>query len=258
MSRGISKVSVERGYDPRKFSLICFGGGGPLHAVELAEELNIPEVIIPLSAGVTSAVGLLIADFRYDYSRTFFTKLSEVKIEAVNDHFQKMEEQALRDMEIGKINKEDVSFIRSIDMRYYGQGYELEVPVSNGYLNKDTLEEVKNSFNKIHIRLYGYSQFQDEIEIVYLRLAAIGKVPKPKFYKEIMAETDSSQAIKDKRKVFLDGDHVETSIYDRCLLKPNNTIKGPAIIEQFDSTILVKQGQSAVVDEYFNLKIQVS
>jgi len=155
MLRGIRRVSVERGHDPRNFSMLCFGGGGPLHATELAMGLTIPTVIIPISPGVNSAVGLLVADFRYDYSKTYLEKVSALKAEELNRHYRDLEEQALQQMLNEKIAREQVIFLRSADMRYYGQGYEIEVPVPGKKLEAEHLEDIKRAFNESHERLYG-------------------------------------------------------------------------------------------------------
>ena len=257
MIRGIRRVSVERGHDPRKFSMFCFGGGGPLHAVELAKELNIPQVIIPISPGVNSAVGLLMADFRYDYSKTYLRKVSGLDLEDLNDHYRKLEEQALEEMLAEKIPRDKIVFQRSADMRYLGQGYEVEVPVPNGSLTDREVEGLREAFNKIHAQLYGYDQPDEEMEIVYVRMASIGEVSKPEFYREGLSDQDAGGAMKGTRKVYMDGGYVETALYDRSRLRPNNRFEGPAIVEQFDSTTLIKPGQSVRVDEYFNMLIQL-
>ncbi len=142
-------------------------------------------------------------------------------------------------------------------MRYYGQGYEVEVPVTNGDLEGSDIEALRQAFDSLHAQLYGYDQPQEEREIVYTRLAAIGQVSKPEFYREALADEGSSAALKGNRRVYMDGDFVETAIYDRSRLRPNNRLQGPAIVEQFDSTSLIKAGQTARVDEYFNLIVQI-
>jgi N-methylhydantoinase A len=257
MIRGIRRVSVERGHDPRQYSLFCFGGGGPLHGADLATELNVPRLIIPIGPGVNSAVGLLMADFRYDYSRTYLKKVSQLEFQDLNVQFEVLEKQAFQQMVEEKIPKDKILFHRSADMRYFGQGYEIDVPVPGGLLTHDQVEGIRRSFNQIHAQLYGYNQPHAEMEIVYLRLAAIGQIPKPRFSKTPAAEGDASTAFKGKRKVYMDGRYLDTSLYDRSRLKPNHRIEGPAIVEQFDSTTLIKPGQSAGVDPYLNLIVQI-
>ena len=258
MIRGIRRVSVQRGHDPRQFALFCYGGGGPLHGTELAIELNVPRLIIPTSPGVNSAVGLLMADFRYDYSKTFLKKVSEVKLKDLHDQYKDLEEQARQQMLDEKIPEDKIVFHRSADMRYYGQGYEVDVPVPGGQLSKGHVEEIKQSFHQIHAQLYGYNQPQAEMEVVYLRLAAIGLVPKPNFRKRVLTGEDSSHACKGHRMVYMDGKYVKATLYDRSRLQPSNRIQGPAIVEQFDSTTLIKAAQTAVVDEYLNLIVHIT
>ncbi len=257
MVRGIRRVSVERGHDPRDFALFCFGGGGPLHGVELARELNIPRVICPISPGVNSAVGLLVADFRYDFSKTYLTRVSNLDREAFNKYFEEMEAQALDQMRTEQVPRDKIVFRRSLDMRYHGQGYEVEVPLDNEPLDEKGVEKVCAAFNTIHRQLYGYDQPGEEVEMVYLRLAVIGLVTKPEFYREDAGGRDSSTALKGKRPVFSDGGFMESAIYDRAKLKPGNHLTGPAIVEQFDSTTFIKSGDKVSIDEYYNLIIDL-
>ena len=257
MIRGIRRVSVERGHDPRRFGMFCFGGGGPLHGVEMAAELSIPQVIIPIHPGVNSAVGLLMADFRYDYSKTYLRQISNVNLAECTEHYNTLESQALAEMQAEHLAQDKIAFQRSVDMRYYGQGYEVEVPLAPGPMTVETVEQLKADFNRLHAQMYGYDQPDEEMEIVYLRLAAIGAVAKPEFYRAPRATPDASQAAKGSRKVYLDGRHVDMTLYDRALLKPGNRFEGPAIVEQFDSTTFIKAGQAARVDEFNNLFIEL-
>ena len=256
MIRGIRRVSVERGYDPRSFSLMAFGGAGPLHAADLALEMNIPQVIVPLTPGVNSAVGLLIADFRYDFSRTYLARCSEIDVANLQAHVDEMEAQALEEMLSEKIPRENIVFLRSVDMRYLGQGYEIEVPLGTGALSQRSLEDLVESFHAAHEQLYGYRLPQDDTQVVYIRLAALGKVPKPSFTEEALSGEDASGALKTTRPVYIQGRAVETAIYERSALRPGNRIQGPAIVEQFDSTTLILPGQRCAVDTYHNLIIQ--
>jgi N-methylhydantoinase A len=258
MTRGIRRVSVERGHDLRHFCMFAFGGGGPLHAADLASGLNIPKILIPISPGVNSAVGLLIADFRYDYSKTFLTELSSVSLQDLNRQYGTLEDLGLRQMLGEKIKRENIIFNRSADMRYAGQGYEIEIPVPQGELGIEQINEIKRAFHDTHASLYGYRQDDAELEFVYLRLAVVGTVKKPGFYKEPLSGEDASPAFKETRKVFIGGTYIDTPVYDRTLLRPNNRLEGPAVVEQLDSTTLLKSGQTAKVDEYFNLIIDIS
>ena len=257
MVRGIRKVSVEKGFDAREFSMICFGGGGPLHSFELAEELRIPTVVVPVSPGVNSALGLLIADFRYDYSRTFLRKTREIDLDSLNQSFKDLEIIAVQQMLDEKIPREEMRILRSVEMRYSGQGYELEVPVSNGTLTEKDLKKINDSFHLLHRHLYGYASPQEGTEFVYLRIAALGKIPKPRFKKEKEGNRKPARGLKGKRKVFVQGKYVSLPIYERDLLRPGDKIQGPAIIEQMDSTTFLSNGRQAQVDPYLNLIVTV-
>jgi N-methylhydantoinase A len=228
-----------------------------LHGAELAPELNMPHIIIPIRPGVNSAVGLLKADFRYDFSRTFLKIMSRIDFNELHHAYRDMEKMALDQMGAEKIDRDRIIFLRSADIRYYGQGYEVEVPVPNGVISEQHIAEIKRGFNKTHTQLYGYDLPREEMEVVYLRLAAIGEVSKPEFFKSAVADEDPSSACKGKRDVYMDGEFKATTIFDRSLLHPNNAIPGPAIVEQFDSTTLIKPGQVARVDDYLNLIVTI-
>ena len=247
----------KRGYDPRQFFLMAFGGGGPLHATQLAAELNIPKVIVPLTPGVNSAVGLLIADFRYDYSKTFLCRSNNTKPEELESEFRGLEEGAIAEMMSDHLGPEKVLFRRSLDMRYLGQGYEMEIPLPSGRIDQQRLAEITQSFHQHHFKAYGYSQPDEETELVYLRLSAVGQIPKPEFVKSPLCSPDSAKAYKGKRIIYLNGEGLEASIYDRSLLEAGNLVSGPAVIEQFDSTTLLDRKQTAIIDEYLNLIVTI-
>jgi N-methylhydantoinase A len=257
MVRGIRKVSVEKGFDAREFSMICFGGGGPLHSFELAEELRIPTVVVPISPGVNSALGLLIADFRYDYSQTFLKRTQDIRLDSLNQGFKALETKATQQMIEEKIDREDRVILRSVEMRYAGQGYELEVPAPNGTLTQKDLKRINGAFHQIHRQLYGYASPQETTEFVYLRIAALGKIPKPRFKKEKEGDRKQGRALKGKRRVFVQGKFVSIPIYERALLRPGDRIQGPAVIEQMDSTTFLSYRQRAQVDPYLNLIVTV-
>lgn len=257
MVKGIRFVSVEKGYDPREFSLVGFGGNGPLHAVELAEELEIGQMIIPFAPGVNCAYGLLIADFRYDYVKTYLVKTSEVKLKEINTYYQDLEKIAVEKMAQDGIKGNDVIISRSLDMRYLGQGYELEVPVPSKEITKDGLESIEIKFHTYHQKNYGFSKFGEPTEIINLRIACLGLMPKPELRKESLGEKNPKKALKGEREVFLKGKFYKTAIYDRRKLNPGVLIKGPAVIEQKDSTTLLFPGNFAQVDEYRNIIIRL-
>ena len=257
MIRGIRYVSVEKGYDPREFALIVFGGGGPLHAAELAAELEIKKVIVPRFPGVNSAFGMLMTDFRFDYVRTCLKKLGVKEKNFLTEGFKELEEQALEEMRKNGVAMGKVSFYHSLDLRYLGQRHPIEVSIAADQIRN--LDNIMNTFHDFHLRKYGFEVRDNEIELLNFRLASIGEVVKPtleKFEKQT-DETILESALKEKRPVFLNGDYCDCPVYIRDLLTTGQQIPGPAVLEQLDTTSLIFPGQTAVVDEFLNLIIDL-
>jgi N-methylhydantoinase A len=258
MVKGIRRVSVEKGYDPRDFGLICFGGNGPLHAIELAQELDIPQLVIPFAPGVNCAYGLLMADFRYDYARTYLRKLSQVNLNEINAIFRDLEGPARKRMKEEGIPDENIVVNRSLDVRYIGQGYELEVPLEMGVVTKKALAAVEGAFHTSHKKNYGFNSEGESTEIVNLRIACFGLLPKPHLRKGRSGDSNPKKALKGERDVFLNGRFQRTKSYDRDRLEVGAFISGPAVIEQKDSTTLLFPGDVGRVDAYRNIIIGTS
>jgi len=256
MIRGIRMVSVERGYDPRDFTLVCFGGAGPVHAVKLAHELNIPRLIVPEGPGVNCALGLLMADFRHDYSQTFLHPLKNLDPAQLTQAFRTLEQKAIDQMVHEGVPKKDVRLIRSLDLRYIGQGYEMEIQGPSKDFTRKDLEILAQRLGEVHREKYGYSMSPDAVQIVNLRLTAIGGLSKPEIRKETPSGADPKAALKGKRRIYMDGKFVQASIYERKELRCGNRIDAPAIIEQLDSTTVLFSGYRATVDQYRNLVIE--
>jgi N-methylhydantoinase A len=256
MIRGIRLVSVERGFDPRQFSLMCFGGAGPVHAVKLAQELSIPRIIVPHGPGVTCALGLLMADFRHDFSRTFFRNVARLAPEALSEVFSELEARALDQMRREDVPEAAIRYERGLDMRYAGQGYELEIaaPRQKHYSRQD-LTLLCERFTRSHTEQYGYGMPVETVEIVNVRLVATGLLPKPDIAREEPRGTDASPAFKGERRAQFDGALLGAPLYERTRLRCGNEIPGPAIIEQLDSTTVVWPGYLVTVDPFRNLII---
>ncbi|MAG37610.1 MAG: hypothetical protein CL878_15355 [Dehalococcoidia bacterium] len=259
MIKGIRVVSVAKGYDPREFCLVAFGGAGPVHAAELAVELAIPKVLVPPAPGVTSALGLLMADLRHDLVRTILRPSSALKAQELNERLAEMEDESIATMEREGVASEQVAQVRTADVRYRGQGFELEVPVGAGDLDPDGLTQLYERFHEAHHHLYGYAQRDGEIEIVNLRLTVLANLPQPSLE---AAPLDGSRnpgtARVGVRDVFFDNQSTPTQIYDRTKLTPGDVIEGPTVIEQLDSTTVVWPGHTAAVDPYQNLLLERS
>ena len=256
MIKGIRVVSVAKGYDPREFCLVTFGGAGPVHASELAAELDIPRVLVPIAPGVTSALGLLMADLRDDLVRTILRPSDELEVSELNARFAEMEAEAAATMEREGVAQDDVVLVRVADVRYLGQGFELEAPVGAGDLDDDDLTQVYERFHEAHTQLYGYAQRDSRMEIVNLRLTALARMPRPRLEASPNGRRTGGVAESSTRAVYFHGAPVDTRIYDRAKLAPGDVVQGPAVIEQLDSTTLVWPDQTASVDGYRNLVLE--
>jgi N-methylhydantoinase A len=254
MVKGIRVVSVSKGYDPREFCLVAFGGAGPVHASELAAEMDIPTVLVPIAPGVTSALGLLMADLRHDFAQTVLKPGHELSPEAITGWYQRLESEAIGQMSREGVEPELVTLLRTADARYVGQGYELEVPATSEAFTQQHLDEVMEKFHDAHVRSYGYASRDNAVEIVNLRVTALATLPRPDLGGASSdLDGDSSRAIISERDVFFRNESIKTSIYDRSKLQPGDMIVGPAIVEQLDSTTVVWADQTATVDGYLNL-----
>ena len=254
MVKGIRVVSVSKGYDPREFSLVAFGGAGPLHASELADEMDIPSVLVPVAPGVTSALGLLMADLRHDFAQTVLEPGSELSAEEITSWYEQLETQAIEQMSREGIPSEDVSLVRAADARYVGQGYELEVLAGAGKLEQSDVEDIMERFHEAHIRNYGYASRDNPVEVVNLRVTALASMPRPNLAHDSQdSGGDPSRALIGHRDVYFRNEPKTTGVYDRSRLLPGNVIEGPAIVEQLDSTTVVWENQTATVDNYLNL-----
>jgi len=241
MAKALRIVTVERGYDPRDFTMFVFGGAGALHGIELAEELNIKSVLIPQHAGVFSALGLLLSDYRVDKVKGVLKSAEEVNEEEIEKLYDELVKSAIKDV---AVENADLKVIRQVDMRYRGQAYEITVP----WLG---VEGSVEAFHEKHEALYGFRS-DDAVEIVNLRVTAIGIVPKPEIKAEEMKEYTPKPDY--YREVYFDG-WMRTPIYHRNKLKAGARIDGPAVIEDYDTTIVILPDYTAVVDCYRNIRI---
>lgn len=253
----IRVISVEKGYDPRGFALVAFGGAGPLHTAQLARELRMPMVLVPENPGVLCALGLLVADLRADFGRTFITPCARPDLDAMNRAFGELERQAAAWLSRERPRPEDSTLQRSADMRYVGQDYELAVPVPAGSLDRLQMASLVESFHAEHERVHGYASPDVPVEIASLRLVANAKVSKPHFDRQETTGPDPWRALAGDRQVYFEeaGGFVECPVYDRRRLLPGNCLQGPAILEQMDSTTVILPGQRGEVDPYRNVLI---
>lgn len=256
MVRGIRVVSVEKGYDPREFALVPFGGAGPVHGVEMAEELGMKEVIVPKNPGVTSAIGMLSADVRHDYVRTNIVDSNKIEVRDLQKIVDDLESTATNELKEEGFEVEDMEFKRSLDMRYLGQAYEISVDFNGGRLSSEDITAAQEEFHNRHFMSYGYCRKGQVIEIVNVRLTALGKLPKMDIIREEKKETYVPEPIS-CRDVYTRSGFEPCNIYIREQLHEGAVITGPAIIEQLDSTTVIMPKQTAIVDAFDNLIIRL-
>jgi N-methylhydantoinase A len=253
MSKILRIVSVERGFDPRNFALVAFGGAGPMHACALAEELEIRYIVVPPNPGMFSALGLLTADLFHDYSSALVRLVEDVGPSEVDHLFEEMEASGKETLLAEGVDPGSMSFLRQLDLRYLGQSYELSIDVS-GVLRANTLQEGVKNFHKRHREIYGYGAEEEQVELVNVRLRAIGEIPKP----QLRNWVPSRELAPSERRVYFEvsDSWLDTPIYDRRSLAAGGALEGPAIIEQYDSTTVVYPGWRADVDEYGILNLR--
>ena len=260
MANAIRSRTVQKGIDPREFTLVAFGGAGPLHAVDVARELGMAEVIIPPYPGITSAVGLLTTDLKYDTIRTEFQVSGEVDLARFNHDLAAMEEELTEQFLNDGLDHSDISFKRSGDLRYVGQGYELRIMFPDSALDDAGLEDVFNQFHAQHRAEYGHDFPESPIEVVNVRVTGIGEMPKVS-RPEVGAGQSKEQAlIKSAPCMFRANgslDSFETAFYQREHLPVGEKVPGPAIIIQRDSTTVVPPGNTVVTDTAANMIIQI-
>ncbi|MAW82778.1 MAG: 5-oxoprolinase [Parvularcula sp.] len=256
MTNALKLVSINRGYDPRDFTMVAFGGGGAMHATALAAELNIPKVIIPAHSAVFSAWGMLMSDLRRDYIRTQPCLFVPSTAQAVSDTFKEMEREAIAAYEAEGIARERVRLERALSMRYQGQEHSVRVPVAEGGLTEAGVAAVIEDFKAAYEREYTY-RLDNAIEVVNFSIVAYAAVDRPALA-VIDEGPDADAALKGSRRVDFDRDGVlDAAIYDRSRLGRGAAISGPAIIEEAGSTTVVFPGQRVTVDDYGNLHVEI-
>ncbi len=256
MAKVLRVVTVERGHDPRDLAMVAYGGAGPMHAAELAEDLGIAEVVVPQSPGLFSALGLLVTDIRHDLMRSVLKRVGDLDLGWLDAQFNEMAERGAQVLSREGVPTERMAFVRWVEARYEGQSYELavELPAAPTEVGRDGLREL---FHARHERAYGYSMPDQEVEVVSARVTAIGIMPKPEQRGPPEGTGIPEEALKEIRTVFFaEKGWAEASVYDRSLLPTGVVVEGPAVIEQYDSTTLVPPGWSAEVDPRGNLRLR--
>jgi N-methylhydantoinase A len=257
MAGALRLVSVQRGYDPRDFALVAFGGAGPLHANAVGELMGSFPVIVPPGPGLLCALGDLVADFRNEFSRTLIKVIDSIDRGEAVQLMRQLEEQALSWLESEGASTQARHVTFSADMRYRGQGYEIPLSVDPEEIESEGFLPLTDRFDELHERLYGFGMPGTPTEIVNIRAIALGELPSPELPVGPIGSEDASEAIIDADHRILDGEEERSApIYDRSLLKPGNVVSGPAIITEFDSTTAILSGFVGRVDELFNILIK--
>jgi N-methylhydantoinase A len=257
MLNALKLISVRKGYDPRDFTLIAFGGGGSMHAPALARDLGVKKVVVPVASSVFSAWGMLMTDLRHDYIQTYINRLQDVNLQELNNEWNKLETQAMNQYQEENISKEEIIYNRFVDMRYSGQEHTVKVPLANGEITENTISELTKLFHEMHEQNFTFKLVDSPTEIVNLHLTAFGSVKKPELQKLKASNADLVSALKENRNVFYEDEGwVETKVYHRDLLAPNMKIKGPAIVEEPTATTVFYSDQTLTVDTYGNLIIE--
>lgn len=247
MEKALRVVSIERGYDPRDFALVAFGGAGGSHACELAEALAIPYVIVPMLPGALSAFGILVSDVVKDYSRTLLWRAQDdLPFDRLDDEFSALRREAENDFRAEKWAGK-ITYSLSVDVRYRGQGYELNIPYTRS---------LHKAFSREHARRYGYNYNKREIELVTLRLRATIKRSRPTLNRgsiNTAIPVKIASGDKNRAPVFFNGKSLRTTIYARESLRPRKRLAGPAIVTEYSATTAVPPGKQFWLDHHGNI-----
>ena len=254
MVRILRVVSVSRGFDPRQFTLVAYGGAGPLHAGDLAQELGVRQLVIPPTPGVFSAMGLLASDIEVTFSATRPTRVTPENLVSIVERLSEVELRCKERLDQEQVPEADRELNPFLEMRYVRQNFELEIPVPDISDSPQGLEPLLRTFHEAHQRTYGHSDERDPAEIVNFKVRGVGRVVKPRFRGVPEGSADAGQAHTGIRQVFFrQTGWVECPNYDRSKLVANNRIDGPAVINAFDSTVLLLPGYTVLVNSFGDL-----
>lgn len=257
MANAVRQVTLQRGLDPRDFTLFAYGGGGPLHGAAVARELQIGTLIVPEAPGLFSALGMLMADLRRDYVQTLFARLDDIQMSDLEEQFQQLEREGRAALEVSGLKTDRAVFERAADMRYIGQEHSVAVRVPAHVGNESDREVIKRLFDDAHQLRYSHSAPEESADVVSLRVSAIGQLTKPRL-PEVAAGSGvpPDSARKGSRTVvFASHGEQEAAVFERAALLSGNTIQGPAVIEEPAATTIVEPGDSVIVNRFGHLVI---
>jgi N-methylhydantoinase A len=255
----VKAVTTERGLDAGKFTMIVYGGAGPLHASAIAREIGVRKVLIPYAPGYFSAYGMLFGDLRYDYVRSSFRKLANVPFEDLEAIYAEMEAEGRAQIASSRVNPTAIVITRAADMRYVGQEHAVTVDLDGKLFETQDRAGVKAEFDRVHEVRYGTCAPAEPADLVSLRVTVTGMMRKPPMTPLPRAEKGADSAVRGVKPVYFRdaGDFVPTMVFVRDLLRPGHKIEGPALIEGHASTTVVAPGDVLEVDAYGNLLIAI-
>jgi N-methylhydantoinase A len=256
MTRAIRVMTVERGIDPRRFTLVAFGGAGPLHAADLARSLRIGEVLVPIAPGNFSALGLLAAPVREDRVRTFRARADGVDRRALDGVFGALAAEAAASLQAEGLPTERICWERKVDLRYLGQAYELTVPVAGGAVTESTWQAALAAYHAAHAAAYGFAKPDDPVEVINLRVTALVDLGRPRWASYPVREEAAAPAA--HRAAWFGGGWTECPVFRRDDLHAGCRCTGPAIIEEHGATTVLGPADTLVVDEWGNLRLTVA
>jgi N-methylhydantoinase A len=250
--------TLERGKDPHRFPVFAFGGAGPVHGFRVAQALGSPALIVPLGAGVMSAVGFLTAPLAFDFVRSWPGHLQDIDWRRVNILLGEMEAEGQAVLEQSGLSPEKIQYRREADIRYVGQGHEIRVPLPSGQLDSDSAQVITLAFEEVYQRLYERLSLAVPIEIINWRVTASG--PKPEVHLQMPdhEQKTSQSAQKGSRPVYFPGGYRDVVVYDRYLLSPGTGFMGPAIVEERESTVIVGEDCNCLIDGQWNMIIDLA
>ena len=254
MADAVRLVSIRRGYDPRDFALVVFGGAGPLHGVALARDLSIPTVLVPPNPGVTSALGCLLVDIKHDMSQMYLRSTDDARTHEIEETFRALEDEGRQRLLHEGVSEDRMQFQRFVDMRYLGQWRSMSIAVD---ANSGSLDAAIAQFHEEHGREHNYSRPDAPVEIYRLTVTATGLTRKAEFAKE-QVDRSVPRPARERLVVFdEEPEPIVTPIYDRDDLHAGAIVEGPAIVEQLDSTVLVPPGLKAEVDPWHTIVMRI-
>ena len=261
MANSVRSVTTQRGLDPRDFTIVAYGGAGPLHVTAVARELHVPRILIPQAPGHFSALGMLLADLRYDAVRTFLTPLSEGRWAEVEKIYQELAAECAQILQRGQATMQSLAVQRFADMRYVGQQFTVLVPIPDDLSNRDAQVEVKRRLDAVHEQRFSHSAADEPGEFVTLRSIVSSAMERPELPRlEAGDKEPPTLALRGRRPIYYadQGEPIESPVYERAALLAGNRIHGPAVIEEPASTILLFPGDVAEVNEFDFVTIEIS